>query len=106
MIISFPETKVGQAVISAIAIASFKKQPGETRITNIGTPVYKPEFNSWLDIGDRQYTDANIIFNSLPSNLFGAEWMQFSKKQSLNSFSFNVPGGTDVFIGLNKDVLQ
>jgi len=106
MIISFPETKVGQAVISAIGIAGIKKQPDEARIINIGTPIYKPEFNSWLDIGDRQYSDANIVFNSLPSNLFGADWMQFSKRKTLKSFSFNVPGGTDVFIGLHKDVLH
>jgi len=101
--ISFPETKVGQAVISAISIASLHKQLKATRQVNARDEI---KFNSWLDIGDRQFSDTNIQFNSLPSNLFGADWIQFSKRELSKNFSFTVTEATDIFIGIGKDALQ
>ena len=106
IVISFPESKVGQAIISAIAIATLNKQTNKAALINIGKPVNETKFNSWLDIGDKQFSDANIQFNSLPSNLFGSDWIQFSKKSSQKNISFTITEATDLFIGLDKEALQ
>lgn len=103
MIISFPETKVGQAVISAIAIATLKKIPDEARIINMCIPIVENEFNSWFDIGEKKFSDGNIQFNKLPSNLFGTDWIQFGKRELTKYISFKVTEATDLFIGLDKN---
>jgi hypothetical protein len=88
MIISFPETKVGQALISAIAIASKKEIYNEAAINTPGRPAVDFTLQSWLDIGDKQYAADNITFNSIPSILFGADWIQFANKQVKRSVTF------------------
>jgi hypothetical protein len=92
MIISFPETKVGQAVISAIAIAQKqtieKKEAPKEEWHNFG--------QTWLDIGDKQYVDDIITINSLPSFLFGANWIQFESKNSNGPIKIHT--GVDAYI--------
>lgn len=102
--ISFPESKAGQAIISAIAIASSKWYANEGKPITIGRPVYAYEFKSWLDIGDRQYSSENIIFNSLPSNLYGADWLSFRNKNDSRKVAFVTKEVTDVFVSIKKDV--
>jgi len=92
IIISFPESKVGQAVISAIAIArntSFTK----TKVSI--TPTYL--FNTWLDIGDKVFANGNIQFNRLPPNLFGANWVQLDSVDKNRSFEYYAYELTDLF---------
>lgn len=105
LIISFPKSKVGQVVISAIAIASLnkgiKQAPSYPSIVNLSTQQCKQL--SWLDIGNKQYFDSDITFRSLPSNLFGADWLQFSKLSTLSVTSFIVVQDADVFIGVDKN---
>jgi beta-galactosidase len=96
MIISFPETKAGQAVISAISIA-LKMNGFNGRGRRKGDI-----FSEWLDIGDKVYSDAPHQFNSLPSELFGADLLQLSHKDFSGEISFLVPANTDLFIGVNK----
>ena len=50
-----------------------------------------------MDIGDKQYTDEEIEFTSLPSNLYGAEWIKTSNKKEQN-LVFKVNAETDVFV--------
>ena len=108
MIISSPETKVGQAVISAIAIASLdqkiKKLTPLSLVEKLSGSNYR--LQSWLDIGQQQFSDDNTQFNSLPSNLFGADWIQFSKKGSSKLISFIITEEADIFIGIAKDARQ
>lgn len=108
LIISFPQSKSGQAIISAIAIAStnnkIKAAPSHSLIKNISNKNCR--LSTWLDIGDRQYSDAAISFHSLPPNLFGADWLQFSKRVSTGSTSFIVTEDADVFIGIDKNAEQ
>ncbi len=73
MVISFPESKAGEALISAIAIA--KKGTPELR-RRATKRVTMNSMNYWLDIGDKLFAEENIIINALPSNLFGADWVQ------------------------------
>ena len=108
LIISFPESKSGQAVISAIAVASQK--PGikpvavSSLISNLSCSNCKEQ--SWLDIGDKVYADENIRFNSLPSNLFGADWLQLKTKTVVDKISFTAKEDLDLFIAVKLSIQQ
>ncbi len=108
LIISFPESKSGQAVISAIAVASLK--PGikpvasSSLISNLSCTNCKEQ--SWLDIGDKVYADENIRFNSLPSNLFGADWLQLKNETVADKISFKTKEDIDLFIALKQNAPQ
>lgn len=105
LIISFPESKAGEAVISAIAIAKKEKNTKGVR-KEVFTYII-PDTNetylrkSWLDIGDKQFAEENVAFNSLPSVLFGADWLQFNNQNSVNEAEFKAEEATDVYIALN-----
>ncbi len=92
--ISFPESKAGQAVISAIAIAKKgerENRRGATKRSSSKTYQY------WLDIGDKQFTNENIQFNSLPSNLFGAKWLQLKSREQTKIFTYQANELSDIF---------
>jgi len=107
MVVSFPESKSGQAVISAIAIASLK--PGikpavaASLISNLSCNNCKEQ--SWLDIGDKQFANGTIQFNSLPSNLFGADWIQLNNAQN-QTVSFVPTIEVDIFLAIKKSATQ
>lgn len=103
MVISFPESKSGQAVISAIAIAKTitKKK------TDFSPVVMADEFipyrwNLWLDIGDKFFDEENVRFNSLPSVLYGAGWLQYYNRNSVKEAEFKAIQNTDVFLALDS----
>ncbi len=97
MIISFPESKAGEAVIAAIAIAN--KKSGQNKYASRAT-VEGYTMKSWMDIGDKVYLSENIQFNSLPSNLYGADWMQFEEKGMKGSAYYWTKKETDIFFGI------
>ncbi|MGB3007577.1 MAG: malectin domain-containing carbohydrate-binding protein [Chitinophagaceae bacterium] len=104
LIISFPESKVGQALISAIAIASSNKKIGPASKSSL-IDIKRCNgcvLRSWLDIGDKVYQHSTISFNALPSNLYGADWLQINQKQIDEPVSFMVNEDVDVFIGYKK----
>lgn len=99
--ISFPEVKSGQAVISAIAIASLNKNLKASPAAPLLIQSNTKELNvqNWLDIGDKLFSDDEAAFVSIPSNLYGAEYIKLSKNASrLPAFSLSTDG--DVFIAL------
>lgn len=98
IVISFPESKSGQAVISAIAIAT---KSGEKQIEMEGVErdfVYE----SWLDIGNRQYTNEEILINSLPSFLYGADWVQFRRRNSRDRVAIRVDRESYIYLAIKK----
>ena len=101
LVVSFPNTRSGQALISAIAIASKNQQ---VNIAPQTSSIVAPDSNSklkagtWLDIGDRQFQHADVQFTSLPSNLYGAEWLQ-PLEGATDRVQFKVLAAADVFIG-------
>ncbi|RNL52200.1 DUF4982 domain-containing protein [Pedobacter jejuensis] len=99
--ISFPNVKVGQALISAISIASLDKS---LKIVPKSNALISSDKNfkssSWMDIGDEQYLDNNIKLTELPPNFYGAEWIQSKLKHQ--KFSFRVNKEADVFIGIKE----
>jgi beta-galactosidase len=100
--INFPEVKVGQAVISAIAIASLspniKAAPASKSLL---TKIKNAELCNWLDIGEEQFKGENSTFTDLPSNLYGAEWLKASRGQE--SIEFAATDTVDTFITLNNN---
>ncbi len=96
IVISFPESKAGEAVVSAIAIA--KKAVEATRRTT--TRRTGSMMKSWFDIGDKLFAEDNIEVNSLPSNLFGADWVQLYNRAAIKDFSFHSYGTNDLFIAI------
>lgn len=104
MTIEFPQTLAGQAIISAIAVASIKSGIQAARYS---TNTYDLQCDnckqqSWSDIGDDQYLNDRVQINSLPSNLFGADWIQFYKQSNYN-VSFKVKSESDIFIGIKEN---
>ncbi|HEX2630245.1 MAG TPA: malectin domain-containing carbohydrate-binding protein, partial [Chitinophagaceae bacterium] len=106
--ISFPQSKAGQVLISAIAIAS--KQKGIHRGSNIGDmslgqspgqQVWPVEVESWLDIGDRIFTDSNVRIVSLPPALFGADYLRVKSKQWKGRLDPSVLTLSDLYVAIN-----
>ncbi|MBL0738665.1 DUF4982 domain-containing protein [Flavobacterium sp. GN10] len=85
IVISFPNVKASQAIISAIAIATkdIHARPAAESSKNIQNLVLDSydktnKVASWLDINSKQYSDSDVIFTELPSEVFGADYLQFS----------------------------
>ncbi|WP_462261158.1 malectin domain-containing carbohydrate-binding protein [Ferruginibacter sp.] len=102
IIISFPESKVGQALISAIAIAKKTEYIGKRGpAKRFGS--YK--IQSWLDIGDKQFANESIQINSLPSNLFGADWVQLNAVSQTETFYYDFNNATDLFVAVKESYI-
>lgn len=110
--ISFPNTKVGQAVIAAIAIATKDgnvkaAKPSPALISNLFSLDARPtSVMSWLNTGNQQYTDdSTIAFTALPPTLYGAEWIQMPAFKKLSHWpSFFVTDDADVFIAIDSSL--
>jgi len=100
--INFPVVKVGQAVISGIAIASLNQKIKPAPVSSsLLKKIKNAELNSWLDIGEEQFKGDKSAFTYLPSNLYGAEWLKASRGQE--SIEFTATNSVDIFIALNKN---
>jgi hypothetical protein len=102
MIISFPETKVGQALISAIAVAAVNNDKRSTFLNLDRLPVYFTK-ETWLDIGDKQYMDDRIQFNSLPPALFGASWIRIKPSNISRTINLNLDEETDIYLAVKNE---
>ena len=99
--VSFPHVEAGQAVISAIAIASAVQtlQPSAPSPLII-TQANSGHIKTWMNTGNFQYEDAAESFVSLPPALYGAEWIQM--KQASRQVSFAITADADVFIAIDE----
>jgi hypothetical protein len=108
LVISFPHVASGQAVISAIAVASLNKNlkpapsPEPILITMNGDKNWDVQY--WLDLGDEQYRNEKTSFSSLPPELFGAEWIKTPKtiNGSVEMSAIEVTKDADIFIGIDS----
>jgi len=110
--ISFPNVASGQAVISAIAIATkdenVKAAPASpSNIQNVNFDQESKdgyEVVTWLDTGGKQYRNSDIIFTKLPYEVYGADWIRFS--EPLNDIdvqgSFISKKDADVYVFLDN----
>lgn len=108
MIISFPESKSGQAVISAIAIASINKGISTKSTSSFisGLSCNDCKEQKWLDIGQKLCLNEAIQYNSLPSNLFGADWIQLKSKIDKQTVAFVPTIDLDIFLAVKKSATQ
>jgi hypothetical protein len=99
IIISFPESKAGEALISAIAIAKEGIPESKRSATKRSS---SNRMNSWFDIGDKLLTEEAVQINSLPSNLFGANWVQLNTVSEIKQFNFSAYNLCDLFIAVKS----
>ncbi|MEA5257802.1 malectin domain-containing carbohydrate-binding protein [Arcicella aquatica] len=109
LVISFPNIKSGQTLISAIAIASLDKK---IKATTTNSSLIKSEeiplskIQHWLDTGEKVYADDEAKIVSLPANLFGSESLQFTENDSSEKLTFTVNENVDVFVAIAETVMQ
>ncbi|MFV8326659.1 malectin domain-containing carbohydrate-binding protein [Flavobacterium sp. ZS1P14] len=105
--ISFPNVKAGEAIISAIAIATKDKMAkgasaSPRDILNVTVnPTAKTGYKigSWLDNNAKQYLDSEVVFTQLPSLVFGADYLQLASVSEANtSGSFVSKEDSDVYV--------
>lgn len=112
LVVNFPHVESGEAIISAIAIASANHhiKPAQRSATTIIADSSKTKQYSaqlWMDTGDQPYADSKTTLSSLPSNLFGAEWLRMPSENQANILaSFKVNTEVDVYIGLDQNIRQ
>lgn len=103
--ISFPHVESGEAMVSAIAIASENQQikPAPRSLTTINSN----QTQLWMDTGDQPYSDSKTTISNLPPNLYGAEWLRtVSSNQSGTLTSFKVSADAEVYIALDANTTQ
>jgi beta-galactosidase len=102
LVVSFPQVKAGQAVISAIAIASANKSIKPVKESqSIISSNHKTQ--TWMDMGDQQYANELVYFTALPSAIYGAEWIQTSNNETIAT-PFKVTEDADVYIAVDASV--
>lgn len=104
--ISFPKVKSYQAVISAIAISSdnpdVKQAPSPARLIQaVESNAGDWKLKTWMNTGDICYSDADDQFVSLPSKLYGTEWIQASKVSISNPLTFRLNADADVYVAVS-----
>jgi beta-galactosidase len=116
--ISFPQVESGQAIISAIAIATSNKSvkaapSSESLIENLvitdQSQINQWSIQKWMDIGDKQYTGDKTEISQLPPNLYGAEWIRAPKATDSNTkvlAKFNVSADAGVYVAMDESVKQ
>ncbi|KOP38206.1 glycoside hydrolase family 2 [Flavobacterium sp. WLB] len=113
IVISFPNVKASQAIISAIAIAAkdIHARPAAESPKNIENYVqatYDKSPNtiaSWLDINSKQYSDSDVVFTELPSEVFGADYLQFSDHSKIKG-TFSAKEDSDLYLFIDNKNLN
>lgn len=108
--INFPDESAGEAIISAIAISTLNGKTSAVPnssgiIANLNAP-HNWTIQTWMDLGQKQYTDNTISFSNLPSTLFGADWIRTGFSNKGGQSTFNITADADVFIAMDIDPQQ
>ncbi|RTQ51650.1 DUF4982 domain-containing protein [Hymenobacter gummosus] len=112
LVVSFPRVASGQALISAIAVASAdaNAKPAPAAPAVIGSLLINdPKAGqwaaaTWLDTGVQPYTDAPATLSGLPSALYGAEWLRRPLKPATagpNAATFQLTTAADVYVAVD-----
>jgi hypothetical protein len=102
LVVSFPQTAAGEEIISAISISSLNRH---TKVSNVSQNILTINggnnltIQSWLDIGDKVYTDADIRFAELPPVLFGADWIKTAQGSNHKPVTFKTNKDCNIYIG-------
>ncbi|WP_423128276.1 malectin domain-containing carbohydrate-binding protein [Gaoshiqia sp. Z1-71] len=108
--ISFPKVDAGQAVISAIAVSTagktVKPAPASERLLSGDAPDLFAA-KTWLNTGDKCFADAEACFAALPSELYGAEWLQPATENGFSPDrlkSLKITADADLYFALKDSV--
>lgn len=104
LVVHFPNSAAGQALISAIAIASVKAPPEKNiKTTGLLHINGNDKINYWLDEGENLYEKTTEKFAKIPPRLFGAEWV---KKAGFNEkiTEFEVQKPADIYIAIDSSI--
>ncbi|QEM08869.1 DUF4982 domain-containing protein [Mucilaginibacter rubeus] len=104
--ISFPNAAAGEAIISGIAISTLNKvtKPNQSGKGIIGQLQGNSKWaiKNWMDIGQKQYTDAGVSFNDLPPIFYGADWISTANSVQGQTGSFSLNADADVYVAMDK----
>ncbi|WP_448698352.1 malectin domain-containing carbohydrate-binding protein [Mucilaginibacter sp. AW1-3] len=117
--IDFPRVASGQAVISAIAIATTNKNikrvlVGQQLIKHFSSHYSSPSVperwqpGTWMDTGVKQFADDKTTFSKLPPNLYGAEWIRPPKAVTV-TFEYariDLDADAEVYVALDEKAKQ
>ncbi len=100
--VSFPHAKAGQAVISAIAVASIVRTPSAPPSPGLITWVKERDWRkfAWMDTGERQHADGSSTIVHLPPAMYGAEWLKASR-EGVSACTFTVGARAQVFVAID-----
>ena len=98
--ISFPHMESGEAIISAIAIATKNILAKPVK----RSPTIIADAQLWLDTGDQPYSDSKTTISQLPSSLYGAEWLRMGSPNQSGNFKVNADA--EVYIALDVNIRQ
>lgn len=107
--ISFPHEAAGEAIISAIAIATLNQKavpapssPGIISDLKVsGKDADKWSVQSWMDIGDQAFANSQIRFSQLPPVLYGADWIRKPEQMMGDEATFKLNSAGDVFVAVD-----
>ncbi|MCG2614817.1 DUF4982 domain-containing protein [Terrimonas sp. NA20] len=104
LIVSFPNCKVGQAIISGIAIASLKPDLEIAPSYNLtSNTVGAAGWRDWVDEGYETAFGSKPGIAELPSGLFGSSQLIY-KKDKPGPVSFDLADTADVFAAISDSV--
>ncbi|MEI6949309.1 malectin domain-containing carbohydrate-binding protein [Paraflavisolibacter sp. H34] len=104
--ISFPKVPAGEAILSAIAIATMDKNIQPAPASPLVIRGLEGPSNwlagSWLTTGDAIYAGDSLRFSVLPPVLYGAEWIRTAPiRGKINEPGFQVSEAADVYVGID-----
>ncbi|MBS1512854.1 MAG: DUF4982 domain-containing protein [Bacteroidetes bacterium] len=106
--ISFPSSNAGQAIISGLVVA--KKKNALPVRTAYKRPSGSWNWKSWLDIGDKIFANLRYQFHSIPSELFGAHWMQLKSPTDTKIIDHALYDTLDIYLAIagkaNAEVIK
>jgi len=108
LVLSFPNVEAGQAVISAIAIASAQKPNQTIKQTSLFQLNDKDGASSvhlrkWLTTTAKPYSDGEAEISELPYFLYGADWVQMPHNP-IKPLDIVLADSADVYIGIDASL--
>ncbi|MDP0500814.1 MAG: malectin domain-containing carbohydrate-binding protein [Verrucomicrobiota bacterium JB022] len=105
LVVHFPQIEAGQAVISAIAVAS--KSPVKIAAPTPSTlfrDVKGAAARTWLDTGVKLHIDQPTTLTDLSWELREADWLQLPSKAGKQAVSFSVAVDTNLYAAVDASL--
>jgi|GEM_PF-58162 len=104
--LSFPNTTSGQAILSAIALATTDESarpasPSTGLILCTDTAGNQPDKSAyWLATGDKLYVLDTVFFSKLPPALYGAEWIRPHAGNTFRTCSLEIMQDASLYLAV------